>query len=138
MAKNTRTKTKINLITPPDILHNLHKSFFLVYPSSDVKQQFQNLVENFDETIDVYMYEQDDQASELAWLMRVTEKSDFVILDIDNFPPLHADIIAYLIAHSNVHWLTKGENQVYNTISANRIYNLDWLYEKIISNLLRK
>jgi hypothetical protein len=132
MAKNTRTKTKINLITPPDILHNIHKSFFLVYPSSDVKQQFQNLIENFNETINVYLYEQEDQTSELSWLIRITEKSNFVVLDIDNFPPQHSDIISFLIAHSNVYWLTKGENQVYNSISNNRIYNLDWLYEKII------
>jgi hypothetical protein len=134
MAKNTRPSTKINLITPPDILHNLHKSFFLVYPSSDTKHQFQNLVENFDETINVYMYEQKDEDSELSWLIRVTEKSNFVVLDIDNFPPEHTHIISFLLAHSNVYWLTKGENQVYNVISNNRIYNLDWLYEKIIGD----
>lgn len=132
MAENTRPSTKINLITPPDILHNLHKSFFLVYPSSDIKHQFQNLIENFDETINVYMYEQKDEDSELSWLIRVTEKSNFVVLDIDNFPPEHTHIISFLLAHSNVYWLTKGENQVYNVISNNRIYNLDWLYEKII------
>ena len=132
MAKNTRPSTKINLITPPDILHNLHKSFFLVYPSLDIKHQFQNLIENFDETINVYMYEQKDEDSELSWLIRVTEKSNFVVLDIDNFPPEHTHIISFLLAHSNVYWLTKGENQVYNVISNNRIYNLDWLYEKII------
>jgi hypothetical protein len=134
MAENTRPSTKINLITPPDILHNLHKSFFLVYPSSDTKYQFQNLVENFDETINVYMYEQKDEDSELSWLIRVTEKSNFVVLDIDNFPPEHTHIISFLLAHSNVYWLTKGENQVYNVISNNRIYNLDWLYEKIIGD----
>lgn len=134
MAENTKTTTKINLITSPDILHSLHKSFFLVYPSNDVKQQFQNLIENFDETINVYLYQQSDQDSQLSWLIRVTEKADFVVLDIDNFPPMHLDIIAFLIAHSNVYWLTKGENQVYNTISNNRIYNLDWLYTKIIGD----
>jgi hypothetical protein len=27
--------------------------------------------------------------------------------------------------------LTKGENVVYNILSKNRIYNLDWLYNSI-------
>jgi hypothetical protein len=132
MAENTGTKTKINLVTPPDVLHNLHMSFFLVYPSADTKSQLQNLIENFDTTVNVYLYDQNDEDSTLNWLIQVCEKSDYTILDIDNFPAKHRDIIAYLIAHSNVYWLTKGENQVYTTISNNRIYNLDWLYEKII------
>ena len=41
------------------------------------------------------------------------------------------DIISYLLGHSNVYWLTKGENVVYNILSKNRIYNLDWLYNSI-------
>jgi hypothetical protein len=132
MAKNTGTKTKINLVTPPDVLHNLHMSFFLVYPSSDVKLQLQNLIENFEDTVNVYIYDQLDDDINLNWLLQVKDKSDYVILDIDNFPSKHRDAVSYLIAHSNVYWLTKGENQVYTTISNNRIYNLDWLYEKII------
>jgi hypothetical protein len=122
---------KINLITPPDKLHNFHVSFCLVYPSSDIKSQFQNLIENFEDTINVYMYEQQDDQMELDWLLDVVKYSQYVVLDIDNIPPSHRDLIPYLIGFNNVFWLTKGENIVYNSLSNNRIYNLDWLYEHI-------
>ena len=132
------TKTKINLITPPDKLENYHLTFTLVYPTDDTKLQFQNLIENFEETINVYMYEQNDDNQELKWLLDVLNRSNYVVLDIDNFPIKHTDIISYLLGHSNVFWLTKGENLVYNTISNNRIYNLDWMYEQIGGHIEKK
>lgn len=124
-------QTKINLITPPDKLHSRDISFLLVYPSDDTKSQFQNLIENFEGTLNVYLYENPDADPALEWLLDIIKYADYVVLDIDNFQPLHSDVISYLLGSSNVFWLTKGENYVYNTISNNRIYNLDWLYEKI-------
>lgn len=131
-------QTKINLITPPDKLHNQHLTFFLMYPSNDIKSQFQNLIENFDGVINVYLYDNNDGDPALDWVLDIIQYSDFVILDIDNFPPIHADLISYALGNSNVFWLTKGENYVYNTISKNRIYNLDWLNEKIGDNIETK
>jgi hypothetical protein len=128
METNSREQAKINLITPPDKLNNLHKTF-LIYPSDDVKSQFQNLIENFNETINVYMYELNDP--DINWLLDITKYSHYVIVDIDSVPPNHRDVISFLLGHSNVFWLTNGENVVYNTLSKNRIYNLDWLYDHI-------
>lgn len=132
------TKAKISLITPPDILHNLHTSFFLVYPSTDTKHQFQNLIDTVAEDLNVYLYENEDTESQFDWLLNVMHKCNYVILDVDNFPPMHKQIISYLIAHNNVYWLTKGENEVYNTLSKNRIYNLDWLCEFINGGYFEK
>jgi hypothetical protein len=124
-------KLKINLITPPDKLDNYNLTFTLVYPTDDTKSQLQNLIENFDKDLNVYMYEQSDSEATINWLLDIVHRSDYVILDIDNFAPKHIDIISYLLGHSNVYWLTKGENVVYNILSKNRIYNLDWLYNSI-------
>lgn len=131
MEEDTKEQARINLITPPDKLHNFHRTFCLVYPSDDVKSQFQNLIENFDESINVYVYEEKENEPAYTWLLDVVQYSDFVVLDIDNFPPIHRTMISYLLGHSNVFWLTSGESEVYNTISRNRIYNLDWLYDSI-------
>jgi len=130
MEENTRQQGKINLITPPDKLYNYHKSFLLVYPSQDIKLQFQNLIENFEETLNVYIYEEKEEPS-YNWLIDIAKISTYVILDIDNFNHKHTDIISYLLGFDNVFWLTKGENLVYNTINKNRIYNLDWMYDHI-------
>ena len=131
MEEHRQEQTRINLITPPDKLHNYNRTFCLVYPSDDTKSQFQNLIENFEDSINVYMYEEPENEPAYTWLLDVVNYSDFVILDIDNFPPIHRTMISYLLGYDNVFWLTKGENEVYNTISKNRIYNLDWLYDSI-------
>jgi len=138
MEKHTKQKARINLITPPDKLYNYYKTFMLVYPTSDTKSQLQNLVENFEESINVYIYEEKDNEPALKWLFDIIHYSDFVILDIDNFPPLHRDCISFLVGFDNVFWLTKSENEVYNTLSRNRVYNLDWLNDHIGGTLEKK
>ena len=128
MAENKEERHKINLITPPDKLHNFYKTYLLMYPTEDTKSQFQNLIENFEESINVYIYDEDDSKPEYKWLLDIVKYSECVILDIDNIPPNHKDIVSFLLGNDNVFWLTKGENEVYNILSKNRIYNLDWLY----------
>ena len=91
-------KLKINLITPPDKLDNYNLTFTLVYPTDDTKSQLQNLIENFDKDLNVYMYEQSDSEATINWLLDIVHRS---------------------------------ENVVYNILSKNRIYNLDWLYNSI-------
>lgn len=131
MEEDTKQKARINLITPPDKLHNFHTSYMLVYPSNEIKSQFQNLIENFQESINVYIYDEKDNEPSYNWLLDIVKYSDYVVLDIDNFPPIHKNIVSYLLGFNNVFWLTNGENEVYNTLSKNRIYNLDWLYDQI-------
>lgn len=130
MDQNQEPKTTINLITPPDKLYNLHTSFLLLYPSESVKFQFQNLIENARGIFNVYLYDQEEPVYE--WLLSVLKISDYVIVDVDNVPPNHRDLLSYIIAHSNAFWLTKAENELYTKLSSNRIYNLDWLQSKII------
>jgi hypothetical protein len=130
MAESSEKRSVINLITPIDIIENYDYTFLLVCPSDDTKEQFQNLIDNFDFNINVYLYEEQEEL-ELDWLFNVRSRADIVILDIDNFPPILRDTIGHLIGYSNTYWLTKSENLVYNKISSNKIYNLDWLYEYI-------
>lgn len=130
MATNTEKQSTINLITPTDIIESYNYTFLLVCPSDDTKQQFQNLIDNFDFDINVYLYEEQEEL-ELDWLFDTRSRSNIVILDIDNLPNILIDAVGYLLGYSNVYWLTKGENLVYNKISKNKIYNLDWLYEYI-------
>jgi len=130
MAEDKEKRSRINLVTPPDLLENYNYTFSLISPSEATKAQFQNLIENIEFDINVYLYEL-AQEHDLKWILRVRDKSDIVILDVDNVDTSIRDLMPYLMGHSNVYWLTKGENLVYNTINSNRIYNLDWLYDII-------
>lgn len=130
MAEDTEKRSIINLVTPIDIIENYDYTFFLICPSASTKEQFQNLIDNFEININVYLYEEQEKL-EIDWLLNVRSRSNIVILDIDNLPAELKDLTSYFLGFSNVFWLTKGENLVYNKISKNRIYSLDWLYEFI-------
>ena len=65
---------KINLITPPDRLFNSNLSYLLVKPSTHVKQQFQAILsQNFDE-VNVFIF--DDNETDISWLLSTAVQSD--------------------------------------------------------------
>tara|TARA_B100001287_G_scaffold276750_1_gene289174 strand:- start:3250 stop:3636 length:387 start_codon:yes stop_codon:yes gene_type:complete len=124
--------TKINIITPPDVVHNQSTSFFLIQPSVDVRDQFQNLMAKFEKPFNVYLYDpqtEDDLAYD--WVLNISKMVDFVILDVDQCEPIMRNLCSYLISLPNTFYLTNDEQTPYNMLSVNRIFNLDWLYEKL-------
>lgn len=123
--------SKINLITPPDKLYNNDYSFLLIYPSNQIKEQFNNLLTGFQQPFNLYLYEVDSDEHDPEWLLGLSKQVDCVILDIDNCPNEVALLSSYLIANGNTYWLTNGEQLFYNKISKNRIYNLDNLVQYI-------
>lgn len=125
----------INLITAPDRLFNDSLSFFLVYPSMEVKEQFNNLLSNVDQPFNVYLYESQPDEHEIDWLLSTHKIVDFTIIDVDNCPSEVRDLVSYFIANSKTYWLTKGEQMFYTKISNKRIYNLDYFADKIGGNL---
>ena len=116
---------KINLITPPDRLYNNNYSFLLIYPSTIVKEQFNNIISDDDRALNVHLYEVEHDEHDPDWLLGLAKQADIVIIDIDNCPSNIASLASYFIANTNTYWLTNGEQLFYNKISSNRIYNLD-------------
>ena len=110
----------INIITPPDFLHNKNFSVFLSYPSLYVKEQFQEIISKSKNRFNVYMYE-DPNGKDIDWVLNVHKLSQIVILDLDNLPPYWKKLESYLVSFGNTYYLTKAEEIMYNKISANRI-----------------
>lgn len=138
----------LTIVTPPDTLLTNNPSFLLIYPSSLIKEQFQQLIVKFESPFTLYMYEiyevevadalpdlPDDEADKIKhdvdWLLKVCHIANFVILDIDNCPTIIRDLSSYIIANTNTFWLTKSTNQYYNKLSVNQIFNLDFLASKV-------
>jgi hypothetical protein len=102
-----------------------------VYPSAIVKSQFQDLVEKFNKPIIVYLYEKDEEDHEPEWLLDCFYKADCVIIDIDNCDTKIRDLTSYFIARDKTFWLTNSGDNLYNMISKNRIFSLDFLSSKL-------
>lgn len=124
--------TAIQVITEPDILHTRVLSFLLIQPSKEIRIQFQNLIQNFEISIHVYLYDpQTEKDRNYPWLLAVSKIVNYTILDVDNLDVIEKNLSSYFISLPNTFYLTNDNFTPYNLLSTNRIYNLDWLYEKI-------
>lgn len=120
---------KITVITPPDKLFNLTLSYLLVKPSIHVKQQFQTILSQSIDDLNVFIYDQDD--IDVSWLLGVAQQVDVVIIDVDHCDAITKQFITFMIAQPNAHYITNDELTPYNLISKNRIYNLDWIVDQL-------
>lgn len=123
---------KINLITPPDKLYNSNPTYFLIKPSTKIKMQFQTLLSQIDDELNVYVY--DDNETDIDWMLSVAQMSDFVIIDIDNCDPMTKLFVSVLLTQPNAYYLTTDEITPYKLLNRNRIYNLDWINEVLSDN----
>lgn len=119
---------KITVVTPPDKLFNLSLTYLLVKPSVTVKQQFQTILSNCLDDINVFIYDQEE--TDISWLLSVAQQADIVILDIDNCDPITKQFVTFILAQPNTHYITSDELTPYNLISKNRIWNLDSIAEQ--------
>ena len=120
---------KINLITPPDKLFNLNPGYLLVKPSTKVKMQFQQLLSQSIDDLNVYIYDTDE--SNIEWMLSVSQQADIIIIDIDNCDDTTKQFVSFLLAQPNTHYLTSDEVTPWGLISRNRIYNLDWILDAL-------
>jgi hypothetical protein len=120
----------ITLITPPDRLFNNNLSYLLVKPSNLIKGQFQTILSQSPDDLNVYIFDNDD--TDIAWLLSVVVQVDCVIVDIDNCDPTTHKFVSVILANSNSHYLTKDDTTPYHLVSRNRIYDLNSIVEQII------
>lgn len=120
---------KINLITPPDKLFNLNMGYLLVKPSLYVKQQFQAILSQNVQEINVFIY--DENEHDIDWLLSVANQCDVTIIDVDNCDPITQKFITYLLAQPNTHYITNDELTPYGLINKNRIYDLEAIVRQV-------
>jgi uncharacterized protein YeaO (DUF488 family) len=126
----------IAVITPPDRLHNLDPSILMIYPSEDLKQQFQTQIQDWDINFNLYLYNQEQTEHDLDWLLTQVKTCDITIFDVDNATKDVRDLASYIIAHSNTYWLTNSAETVYNKLSIKRVYDLSFLTQGALSEQL--
>lgn len=121
----------IVLVTPPDKVYYDQPIFLLIYPSKIIKTEFQDIIGSFNQPATVYLYEQIEEDHYPEWLLDVFQQADYVILDIDNCPSLIRSMVSYFVGKNKTYWLTNGSDNLYNVISKNRVYSLDFLSKLI-------
>jgi len=124
---------KINLITPPDVLHNQSIDILLIRPTTEIKEHIQNILSQVDKPFNIYLYDpRTEEEIDIAWLLAVARMSEYTIISVDNLVSFERNFSSYVISLPKVYYLTNDNVTPYNKISTNRIYSLDWLYDTLI------
>ena len=116
----------LNLITPPDKLHNNNFSITLIHPSTTTKEQFNTMSKKLGKNINVYLFE---ESSDLGWLLDVCNTCDYIILDIDNVTDSHKWIIGKILTYDKTFYLTNAESMHYNMLCNRRIFDVGQIAE---------
>jgi hypothetical protein len=122
-VKEVTLDNKLLLITPPDKLFNQNYSVVLVHPSDAVREQAQEILAKTQGQINIYLYNANDENSDVDWLLSCSKMSNVVVLDYDNSPNHVKTLSSYLV--------------LYNKLSPNRIYGLD-IIEDLIGGQFEK
>jgi len=107
----------------------MNLAYLLIKPSNHVKEQFQTILSASIDDLNVFVFDNDDH--DVDWLLSISQQVDCIIIDIDNCDPMTQKFVTFIIAQPNAYYITKDDITPYNLISKNRIYNLDWIVEKI-------
>ena len=121
--------SKIHIITPPDLLLNDSLQLLLVYPSKQIQDEIQKtFLTNTKKDVNLYFYDKPVYAkSDLEWLIKIFKICDIAIIDVDNTSSWARDLLSFMIAKPKTYWLTNSQDSVYNILSNNKVYNLDFL-----------
>ena len=121
--------SKINIVTPPDLLFNDSLQLLLVHPSEQLQNDLQDtFLAKTNADVNLYVYNKSVKVTEeVEWLLSIFKQCNVAILDIDNSTAWVRDLASYMIAKNKTYWLTNGHDSVYNSLSNNRVYNLDFL-----------
>ena len=111
------------------MLFNDSLQILLVYPSKQIQDELQNkFLANTNADVNLYVYDKPIYTKdEIDWMLSVFKQCDTVIIDVDNTSPWVRDLSSYMIAKSKTYWLTNSQDSVYNSLSNNKVYNLDFL-----------
>lgn len=101
----------------------------LVYPSKQLQNQLQDTFLNHTSLgVNVYYYDKPNYTKHDAeWLVNIFKMCNTAIVDVDNTAPWARDLLGYMIAKPKTYWLTNSQDTVYNILSNNRVYDLEFL-----------
>src|SRR5210317_1356160 len=123
---------KINLITPPDTLHNKNFSINLINTTDDEKEKISLYLgkQEDDREINLYAYTNE---SNPGWLLNRINGNIPTYINLDNTSDISVKYTSYILSMSNVYYFTADKNtkEIYSLISANYVAGLNNFLDKV-------
>jgi len=123
---------KINLITPPDNLHNNNFTLSVVNTTDEEKEKISNYLskQQDDREINLFAYTNE---SNPTWLLYKVNGKINTYINLDNTVDISVQYISYMLSLSNVYYYTEDQNKkdMYSLISANSVTGIDNFLDKV-------
>lgn len=127
-------KSKITLITPPDIFENSNPSILLCHLTGDEQDALGKWLHDADLPMDINLYAYTGEPNPV-WFLYALNRCEYKYINIDNVNLITQALSGYCLSKSNVFYKTVDENlaAVYNHINSNRVNTVEDFLESILS-----
>ena len=124
---------KINLITPPDVLHNKNFSISLININEKEKETCSIFLSKQDDNkeINLYAYNNDNNPNWLLNSVRWNETP--VYINLDNTIDISVNYTSYILSLSNVYYSTTDQNksELYSLLNVNKVSDVQEFLKKV-------
>ena len=124
---------KINLITPPDVLHNKNFSISLININDKEKETCSIFLSEQDDNkeINLYAYNNDNNPNWLLNSVRWNETP--VYINLDNTIDISVNYTSYILSLSNVYYSTTDQNksELYSLLNVNKVSDVQEFLKKV-------
>ena len=123
---------KINLITPPDNLHNNNFTLSVVNTTDEEKEKISNYLSKQQDEREINLFAYTNESNPTWLLYKVNGKINTYI-NLDNTVDISVQYISYMLSLSNVYYYTEDQNKkdMYSLISANSVTGIDNFLDKV-------
>ncbi len=126
-------KSKITLITPPDIFENSNTSILFCHLSDEEQDAVSKWLSKADVSSDINLYVYTDEATPV-WFLYALNRCEYKYININGVNLITQALGGYILSRNNVYYKTDDANlaAVYSHINSNRVNSVDEFLESIL------
>lgn len=126
-------KSKITLITPPDIFENSNPSILFCHLTDEEQDAVSKWLSKSDISNNINLYVYTDEATPV-WFLYALNRSEYKYININGVNLLTQALGGYVLSRNNVYYRTDDTNlaAVYSHINSNRVNTVEEFLESIL------
>lgn len=127
-------KSKITLITPPDIFENSNTSLLLCHLSENEQDTVGKWLHEIDLPVDINIYAYSGEPN-TVWFLYALNRCEHKYINIDCVNLITQSLSGYILSRSGVYYKTGNEDlaAIYSHINTNRISAVEKFLESVLS-----